>query len=141
MLDALDEPDFEHAVERDLIGLGLRLRQLGDGSGVLTWHDVAIVIEQADRSSAIGRAALGEHAEWGAAEYLLAAAVDALNAANWQRSGKASSPRPKPVPRPGDGVVPVSDGEGDPFDPNQSGTFVGVPTPIDELNEWLGWAA
>ena len=138
-MDAFDDPEFLRAVERDLIGLGLRLRQLGDGSGVLTWHDVAVVVREADRQSAIGRAALGEQAEWGATEYLLAAAVDALHAANWQRGG-GKSQRPEPVPRPGDSVG-ISVAEGDPFDPNQSGVFRGVPTPLDELNEWLGWAA
>lgn len=37
---------------------------------------------------------------WSAQEHLLAAAVDALRGANWQRTGKG--PRPKPVPRPGE---------------------------------------
>lgn len=37
---------------------------------------------------------------WGIAEYLLAAAVDALHNANWQRGG-GRGPRPTPVERPG----------------------------------------
>jgi hypothetical protein len=33
-------------------------------------------------------------------EQLVAAAVDVLQVANWQRAGKRSAPRPKPVRRP-----------------------------------------
>jgi hypothetical protein len=32
---------------------------------------------------------------------MLAASVDLLQAANWQRGGNKSAPRPKPWPRPG----------------------------------------
>jgi len=32
----------------------------------------------------------------------LAAVVDILQLANWQRAGKKSNPRPKPLKRPGD---------------------------------------
>jgi hypothetical protein len=43
--------------------------------------------------------------QWGlVSNQLLAAEVDALNVANWQRGNqgrKTASPRPKPVPRPG----------------------------------------
>ncbi|WP_425591812.1 DUF5361 domain-containing protein [Actinomyces procaprae] len=58
---------------------------------------------------------------WGLTEHLLAAAVDALNIANWQRANagkKAPSPRPKPIPRPGvkteekrfgQGAIPIRD--------------------------------
>lgn len=42
----------------------------------------------------------GEAALWGVTDYLLAAAVDALNAANWQRAGDKKAHRPKPLPRP-----------------------------------------
>lgn len=37
---------------------------------------------------------------WGVAEYLLAQVVDLLAGANWQRAGKKSAPKPKPVNRP-----------------------------------------
>lgn len=38
---------------------------------------------------------------WRLEPMLLAAAVDQLAVANWQRQGKASAPRPKPIQRPG----------------------------------------
>lgn len=43
----------------------------------------------------------GEAALWGPAENMLAAAVDALNGANWQRAQNKSAKRPQPWPRPG----------------------------------------
>lgn len=55
--------------------------------------------------SAIARALDPEGALWAdpaMANFLLAAVVDHLAAANWQRSGGKGS-RPKPVPRPGVG--------------------------------------
>lgn len=47
--------------------------------------------------------AIHEAAAWGPTEYLLAAAVDALRDANWQRSGDKKLQRPDPLPRPGAG--------------------------------------
>lgn len=38
---------------------------------------------------------------WGVSEYLLAAVLDTLAGANWQRGG-GKGKRPQPVPRPGD---------------------------------------
>lgn len=42
-----------------------------------------------------------DEAQWGLTEQLLAAGVDALRVANWQRTGKGK--RPKPIERPGVG--------------------------------------
>ena len=47
---------------------------------------------------------------WGVSEYLLAQAVDLLAGANWQRAGKKSAPRPKPIPRPKNERLEESDG-------------------------------
>lgn len=52
--------------------------------------------------SATVRAVGGPAFEWSSTDYLLATAVDAIRAGNWQRGGKASAPKPKPLPRPGD---------------------------------------
>jgi hypothetical protein len=38
---------------------------------------------------------------WDRDELLLAGIYDLLAAANWQRSGRKNSPKPKPLPRPG----------------------------------------
>lgn len=53
------------------------------------------------RESATALERMGEVALWGPAEAMLAATVDLLQAANWQRGGNKNAPRPKPWPRPG----------------------------------------
>lgn len=39
---------------------------------------------------------------WTVTEHLLAAAIDSLNTANWQRQGDNHAKRPEPVKRPAD---------------------------------------
>jgi len=76
-----------------------------------------VFVQHSPRESALYRDMHPEYAEWGVVEHLLAATVDALNAANWQRAGKKNTPRPKPITRPGvgrdqkfgTGAVPVSE--------------------------------
>jgi hypothetical protein len=50
--------------------------------------------------SRFARAAAGPRGEWRINDYLLAAVVDTLAVANWQRGG-GKGRRPKPLPRPG----------------------------------------
>ena len=87
------------------------------GSPRLSWLDLLVFVQHAPRSSAVSRALIGEATDWGVTEHLLAAAVDALNGANWQRSG-AKGKQPKPVKRPGakltgqklgKGAIPAAD--------------------------------
>lgn len=67
----------------------------------------------------------GDDAVWGLNEHLLAAAVDALNVANWQRSQDGSTGRnyPQPLTRPGVGPQRIGSGA----------------TTLDEIDDWLGW--
>ncbi len=97
LLDLLDE--YEEAVEYDLIALGLRLDDLGTER--LTWRDLWVIVNNLPRSSALVRAVAGTDAEWGLLEHLTAVVADAVEVGNWQRQGKASAPKPKPIPRPG----------------------------------------
>lgn len=76
------------------------LRDLARGG--LSWRRLEVLIGHLPREAATVRALVGESADWGVTEHLLAAAVDALHAANWQRSGRKGARRPKPVRRPGD---------------------------------------
>lgn len=115
-------------MERELIGLGLRLRMLGDGTGRLEWRDLYVIITQADEGSPIRRAVDPEGSVWGLSEHLLAVIADALHAANWQRAGAEDDP-PRPIPRPGVEDVGAADEE----------RFVGEAMTADELHAFLGW--
>lgn len=64
----------------------------------LSWRRCYVLVSQLPPESALCRA-LGHN--WQVGDYLAAAAVDCLQAANWQRGGDSSQPRPEPLPRPG----------------------------------------
>lgn len=65
---------------------------------------------------------------WGLTEQLLAAAVDALHVANWQRSGGKKKDRPKQIPRPG-------------LEDTSTAVFKGDVMSIEDMDAWLGWNA
>ena len=136
----MEDPEFCRAVEAELIKVGLRLRWLCDGTDRLNWRDVQVVILEADQSSAIARHELGESAFWTVDTHLLAGVLDALNGANFQRSGGRGK-RPSPVPRPGMPAAPAETA------PSEGSTLFGGTdgfemdsVSIEEMNEWLGLA-
>src|SRR5699024_5854326 len=104
------------------------------------WRDVQVVILEADQGSAIARCELGESAFWTVDTHLLAGVLDALNGANFQRSGGRGK-RPSPVPRP-DTPTATSG----PTQDDSSTLFGGADgfemdsVSIEEMNEWLGLA-
>ncbi|WP_149183952.1 hypothetical protein [Streptomyces sp. TRM49041] len=82
---------------------------------LLDWHRgrlssrrLAVLVKHMPRDSALTRALESDAAEWTVTDYLLAAAVDHLAAANWMfasvNTDEDSDPPepPVPVPRPGD---------------------------------------
>ncbi|MFJ8695335.1 hypothetical protein [Streptomyces roseolilacinus] len=82
---------------------------------LLDWHRgrlssrrLAVLIKHMPQDSALCRERDGEAAEWSVTDYLLAALVDHMAAANWMfasvHSDEDSDPpeQPVPVPRPGD---------------------------------------
>ncbi len=90
-----------------------------------------MLVKYLPAGSALAREQAGEAAHWGLSEQLLASAVDALNGANWQRSGGKGT-RPKPVQRPGVGA--------------RRETFSGESVPLDEMKRRFearraGWMA
>lgn len=103
---------------------------MGDSTRDVSWADVFVI--------------LTHMSDWDVQTHLLASAVDVLNIVAWQNGGGKQSSRPKPLPRPTDikvKVTPSGDREfKQPLGEFESGTFRGVATPIDELNEWLGWS-
>ncbi|GGZ13383.1 hypothetical protein CP967_13535 [Streptomyces nitrosporeus] len=81
--------------------------------GRLTSRRLAVLVKHMPRDSAIAQELHGDGAEWKVGDYLLAAAVDHLAAANWMfasvNTDEDSDPPepPVPVPRPGDGDGPA----------------------------------
>lgn len=116
----LDE--YAEPIAYDLLGLGLRLRDLG--SDRFSWADLYAVIRQTPPGSALGRSLNPDHV-WDLKALLLAEIADALNVANWQRSGQPRRDYPKPIPRPGVEPTTTTYGKG--------------ALPYDEMAEWLGW--
>jgi Family of unknown function (DUF5361) len=62
-----------------------------------------VLIRQLPAESLTAQAVHGDALSWSAGEYLLAGVLDALNIANWQRTGRRGRPRPQRVQRPGTG--------------------------------------
>lgn len=113
------------AVEYDLIALGLRLDWLG--SERLSWRDLWVVVQQRPTASALSRAIEPDAVTWGLSEQLIAAAVDTLRIANWQRGEAKRSQFPKPISRPG-------------VEPEFEVIGSGAGLPMDEMARRLGWA-
>lgn len=113
----------KEAVEYDLLTHGLRLDDLGTER--LSWRDLLVIVRQSPPGSALDRAQHPDSADWGMSELLLAAAVDALNVANWQRAGGTQRDYPKPIPRPGVKSDDTQIGKG--------------AVPMDEMAKLLGW--
>ncbi|MCC8335825.1 hypothetical protein LMJ38_07725 [Streptomyces sp. R1] len=102
---------------------------------LLDWHRgrlssrrLAVLVKHMPRDSVVNRELHGDGAEWTVTDYLLAAAVDHLAAANWMfasvNTDEDSEPPepPVPVPRPGDNAVAATADE-----------TAGQPTPADLL--------
>jgi hypothetical protein len=73
----------------------------------LPWPRLEVLIRHLPRDSAYVRAISPEWADWGRQNYQLAEIVDALNAANWQRSHSKENPVPRPEPSWRPEMVPV----------------------------------
>lgn len=96
LLDLVE--DHWEALDYTLLELGLDLNDLGTER--LSWSRLWAVVRWSPSTSALSKSMHGEDAEWSIDTHLLASAVDALRAGNWQRGG-GKGKRPKPVERPG----------------------------------------
>lgn len=126
LLDFVEE--HREAVAYDLIRLGLRLRDFP--SPHLTYGDMAVIVRRAPQDSSIAQSVDPEASRWGLSDQLLALVGDYLAWIAWSKTadGEKNRNRPKPIPRPG--VEPDEDIQ----------KFGSDPVPIDELEEFLGWA-
>ncbi|WNM65689.1 tail assembly chaperone [Arthrobacter phage Vulpecula] len=117
----LDE--HAEAIEYDLLVMGRSLEDLG--TPALSWRQLMVVVKQAGPGSALARALDPEMDAWTSGAitpWLLATVVDLLAGANWQRVGKKSAPKPKPLPRPGS---------------KSEGTRYGSkPIPVADFDDW-----
>jgi len=118
----LDE--FSEAVEYDLIGLGLRLRDLGTER--LTWRDLKVIVTRMPQhKSALAAERHPEDASWALTEHLLAEVADTQRLLLWAKTkdGSKNRNRPKPIERPG----------------RRPERFGKKPLKLDRMKEWLGW--
>jgi hypothetical protein len=92
--------DHGEALEADLQRyFSTDLREVG--TPALSWRRLGVLVRYLPRESATVRALMGEAADWGTVEHLLATLVDVERMALWQRAGNRHAPRPKPMDRPG----------------------------------------
>jgi hypothetical protein len=75
---------------------------------------------QNDPNSALAKELHG--ARWSTEAQLMAFALDALHLGNWQRAGKRTAPKPKPIPRPWEKPKTTSLGS--------------KPIPISQFDSW-----
>lgn len=122
VLQLIDE--HPGAVNRDLMDIGHRLRDLEDEDSGLTLFDVLDVVEHAHESSALYRATSDNEWAWGLQEQLTAMVADAMHARLWQEGG-GKGRKPKPIPRPG-----VSKQETKTYKPETLST-------VTEMDAWL----
>lgn len=97
LLDLLAE--HRGAIDYDCLTLGLDINDLGTDR--FPWSRLRAIVVYASETSALARSVHGSRASWSTTNHLLASVLDALNVANWQRTGRKGN-RPKPTPRPGD---------------------------------------
>lgn len=145
VVELLDDADIRGALEAELIRCGGRLRWVGDGTDRVSWGDLVAMLRFAEPESVLGRAVSGRLHDWSFTQHLLAGVFDATWAMVWQNGGGKGA-KPEGLPRPDERRVRRVDASelpapvGDPFKADESGVFRGESVPIDELNEWLGWA-
>jgi hypothetical protein len=119
--------DHAEAIEYDLLAMGLRLDDLGTER--LTWRDLYVVVHRSGPASALIRELQPELAAWASGAVLadlLAHAVDLLAGGNWQRAGKKTAPKPKPIPRPGRKT--------------ESTKYGSDPIPVKDFDDWWNGA-
>lgn len=115
--------EHSEAIQYDLLVMGRRLEQLG--TPALSWWDLLVIVKHSGPSSALARALQPDLAAWASgmvAADLLAVVADLLAAANWQRQGKKSAPKPKRIKRPG-----VN---------NDDKKYGRAPIPIKDFEDW-----
>ena len=70
------------------------------GTEAFNWYDLSAIVKQVQQEphAALARELHGD--VWTVESQLLAVIADTLGIANWQRAGRKTAPKPKPLPRP-----------------------------------------
>jgi len=105
---------------------GIRLEDMYTGRESI--RHVAVCVWYLPSDCALARELNGDDIEWDLTNQLLAAQVDVLAIANWQRAGGKRKDKPKPVERPG--MRP---------DRTTYGGSKDDALPLDQMADWLGW--
>lgn len=109
------------AIEYDLIGLGLRLRDCP--SPAFNWRDLLVLCRRWGRESELYQALHPEDdTTWGVSEYILAHIADSTVLRLWQAAG-GKTRRPEPIPRPGD--------------TREGAQHYGTAEPVEDILSWL----
>lgn len=94
----LTDGEYREALHYDLMQIGWSVWDIE--SQALSWFDLKCFVRFLPMDSALMRSLHGDDSYWGLKEQLLAAAVDTLRVANWQR-GEGKGDEPEPIERPG----------------------------------------
>lgn len=120
-LEVLSVPERARALRVDLLRAGRSLDDLG--SEALSWTDLAafVAVTQTEHNSALGEIVRG-HKMWSIEAQLMAVVADSVAIANWQRAGRKTAPKPKPIPRP--------------WEKPKSQSFGKDPVKVRDFNTW-----
>lgn len=86
------------AIDYDLLVRGFHSEDLGTAR--LSWYDLHVLIKRWLKTADTATSDAVNGQVWSIDAQIMAMAVDVLQIANWQRAGKKTAPRPKPLPRP-----------------------------------------
>lgn len=117
---------YGEAIEFDLLQVGRSLDELGDS---LSWRDLWVLVMRWQKTPGTATCeAVHDVVLWDTPTQILAGIFDLLGISNWQRAGKRSARKPKPLDRPWDKKA-------------KSRSFGSDPIPISQFNDWWDRAA
>lgn len=113
--------EHREAVEYDLLTHGgFRLEDAG--TPALSWRELHILVARWLKLHATATFESVNGIVWSTEAQLTAMLIDLTASANWQRGGKSTAPKPKPLPRP--------------WLKAKAQTFGRDPIPISQFDDW-----
>ncbi|WP_181130008.1 hypothetical protein [Rathayibacter sp. AY1E1] len=90
--------EHAEAIRTDLVLAGFHLHDVGTER--LSWFELRLLIRRWEQRPESSTSESVHGLRWDIGEQLLAMIADTLAQGNWQRAGRKTAPRPKPIPRP-----------------------------------------